>query len=211
MQNSNHSYRLIIFDFDGTLADSFGWFAGNINKAAIKFNFRTVTEQDHERLRSLETRSILNYLGISWWKIPFIARYMRALMAREVASIKLFHGVEDLIKQLVDKKIKIAVVSSNSHANVSKILGEHSKYISFFECGVSLFGKSTRFLKILKKARIHSHEVLCIGDEVRDILAAKEASFRCGSVAWGYGDVHVLKEQRPDHLFLSMEDISQLF
>ena len=210
MQNSDHQYKLIIFDFDGTLADSFSWFAENINKAAGKFNFCKVNNEDHERLRSLDTRGILKNLGIPLWKVPFIARYMRGLMASELSYIKLFTGVEDLIKQVTDKKVSIAIVSSNSHGNVVKILGEHSKYVNFFECGVSLFGKRSRFQKILKRARIQSHEVLCIGDEVRDILAAKEAGLHCGSVAWGYGEVCILQEQRPDHIFHSIEDILSL-
>lgn len=106
MQNSDHRYRLIIFDFDGTLADSFGWFARNINQAAAKYNFRVVTHEEHEKLRLLDTRSILAYLGIPWWKVPFIARYMRSLMARDVSTIKLFIGVDELIQQLAIGKFK---------------------------------------------------------------------------------------------------------
>ena len=44
-------YRLVIFDFDGTLADSFPWFVGTLNAVADKFKFKRIEEGAIERLR----------------------------------------------------------------------------------------------------------------------------------------------------------------
>jgi phosphoglycolate phosphatase-like HAD superfamily hydrolase len=76
-------YRLVIFDFDGTLADSFPWFLRSIDSVADRFRFRRLREGDVELLRGHGAREIIRYLGIPTWKLPFIARHMRRLKARD--------------------------------------------------------------------------------------------------------------------------------
>ena len=45
-------YRLIIFDFDGTLADSAAWFAGALNGVARRYGFREIDLAEMARLRN---------------------------------------------------------------------------------------------------------------------------------------------------------------
>ena len=49
---------------------------------------------------------------------------------------------------------------------------------------------------------------IAIGDEVRDIEAARAAGMACGAVAWGYAAPETLRALRPDLLFERMEDIA---
>jgi phosphoglycolate phosphatase len=72
-------YSLIIFDLDGTLADSFPWFRRHVNDVADRFKFRRVTEDDIETLRHSGSREILAHLEVPRWKLPWIARHMRRL------------------------------------------------------------------------------------------------------------------------------------
>lgn len=202
---------MIIFDFDGTLADSFGWFSRNINKAARKFNFRTVESADHHHLRYHDSQEVMRYLKIPFWKVPFIARYMKKLMNKELHLISLFKDIEMLLRDLSAQKIPIAIVSSNSRDNVIKILGDNVRHIQYFECGVSLQGKRSKFLKILKRAGVAPEDVLCVGDEIRDITAAKAAKLSAGSVTWGYAHLEALQKARPHHIFHSVQEIKELF
>ena len=50
------SWRLAIFDFDGTLADSFPWFAGVLDRMADRHGFRRVDAAEREA-RELEKQS----------------------------------------------------------------------------------------------------------------------------------------------------------
>jgi len=194
-------YKLIIFDFDGTLADTFHWFISVINKVAEKYKFRKIKISEVETLRGYSAKKVIKHLKIPFWKIPIIANHMRALMAKDISKIVLFEGVDGLLQQLSNKGVRLAVVSSNSYDNISQILGtENMALIDYIECGVSIFGKTAKLRKIIMKSGVKDNESIFIGDEVRDIEAAKNINIASGAVSWGYNRIEKLIEQFPDRL-----------
>lgn len=200
--------RLVIFDFDGTLSDSGDWFLSVIDQLARRFNFRTVAPDQVEMLRHKSSREVIDFLGISRWKMPLIARHLRKLVGRNAHQIELFPGTPDLLERLADTGVKIALVTSNSEANARKILGEeHAARIDFYACGSSLFGKAPKFRRVLRKMGIPAAQALAIGDETRDVDAAREVGMRAGSVLWGYASEAVLTALEPDALFRKPQDI----
>ncbi|NIJ21597.1 phosphoglycolate phosphatase [Sphingomonas naasensis] len=200
--------RLVIFDFDGTLSDSGDWFLSVVDDLARKFRFRTVQPDEVEMLRHRSSREVINFLGIARWKMPLIARHLRKLVGRNAHRIELFPGTPDLLEQLAATGVRIALVTSNSEANARKILGEqHAARIDFYACGSSLFGKAPKFRRVLKKMGIPAGAALAIGDETRDIDAAREVGMRAGSVLWGYASEKVLVAHAPDTLFREPQDI----
>ena len=200
--------RLVIFDFDGTLSDSGDWFLSVIDQLARRFRFRTVAPDQVEMLRHKSSREVIDFLGISRWKMPLIARHLRKLVGRNAHEIELFPGTPDLLERLADTGVKIALVTSKSEANARKILGEeHAARIDFYACGSSLFGKAPKFRRVLKKMGIPAAQALAIGDETRDVDAAREVGMRAGSVLWGYASEAVLTALRPDALFRKPQDI----
>ncbi len=85
-------YDLVIFDFEGTLADSFAWFLDTINDVADAFGFRRFEPERLQEIRSLSARELMARSGIRWWRVPAVARRMRALMAAQIERIALFDG-----------------------------------------------------------------------------------------------------------------------
>jgi len=203
-------YSLIIFDFDGTLADTFPWFTSVINQVADKYKFKKVSENDHELLRGLGAREIFRYLGIPLWKAPMIGRTMSSLLSDEIHEISLFDGIESLLRSLSMKNVTIAVLSTNSFTNISTVLGsENTALIGYFECGVSVLGKRSKLRKILKKSRIPSSQAIFIGDEIRDCEAAHKADVAFGAVSWGYTRLDSLESCKPTEVFTSVDQISE--
>ncbi len=92
-------YRLVIFDLDGTLADSFPWLVANVNSVADRFGFRRVADEEIEALRHAGTRELLAHLEVPRWKLPRISRHVRRLKAQHV-GIRLFPGVDDMLRSL---------------------------------------------------------------------------------------------------------------
>jgi phosphoglycolate phosphatase len=203
-------YRLVIFDFDGTLADSAAWFRGVINGVAERYGFRTVSDEDIAALRRQDSRAIIRHLGIPAWKMPFIAHHMRRLAARDAEAIRLFDGAAELLATLKARGIVVAVVSSNAEANMRRIMGPGTAaLVDHFEGGASHFGKAAKFRRVLRRARVAPHEAIAIGDEVRDIEAASAAGIAAGAVTWGYADPDLLRERRPALVFERMDEIAR--
>jgi phosphoglycolate phosphatase len=201
-------YKLIIFDFDGTLVDSYPWFQNSFNLAAKKFRFKEVQEYELETLRSLDSKGIIKYLGVSWWKIPFIASYMRRKFNKEVQLILPFKGHESLLQDLHERGLSLALVTSNSLINVHSILDkEVLKYFHALHCNVSLFGKRKIYKILAKKFQYKPSQCLCIGDECRDIEAAEREGMSSGAVLWGYAAPDALRSKKPTYIFKKFEDI----
>jgi phosphoglycolate phosphatase len=195
-------YRLAIFDFDGTLADSFPFFVRVINQLAEQHGFKKVDLDLVPTYRQYGAKQLMEQVGMPAWKLPFVVKSFIALMRQNAASISLFEQVDDLLLYLADRAVTLAIVSSNSYDNVSQILGpENTKLISQFECGVSIFGKPARLQKVLKKAGIPCREVIYIGDQVADLEAARKEKVAFGAVSWGYETIESLRKHFPEEEF----------
>src|SRR6187551_3020008 len=199
---------LVIFDLDGTLADSFPWFLGVVNGVAREHGFRPIADADIEPLRRAGSREILRRLDVPLWKLPAIGRRMRALKREHIANIPLFAGTADMLRALSGTGLTLALVSSDNEDNARKQLGESAAHFSHFACGASLFGKAAKFRNIMRRARAAPAQAIAIGDEVRDIEAARAAGIACGAVTWGYAATDALVAMKPELVFEKMNDIA---
>ncbi len=201
-------YKLAIFDFDGTLADTFPWFLSAVNRMAEKHGFKRIEEGEVETLRGYSARQIVEHLGVPAWKLPRIGIDMRRLMAKDIRQIRPFDDVGAMLQGLSDRGIALAVVTSNAYDNVRHVLGaEHATLISYYECGTSLFGKRGKLRSVLKKSGVRSGEAIFIGDEIRDIEAARAKGIPFGAVAWGYTHVEALEAYAPAEVFADVAEV----
>jgi phosphoglycolate phosphatase len=203
-------YTLAILDLDGTLADSLPWFRRHVNDVADRFGFRRIAEDDIEPLRRAGPREILKRLAVPRWKVPSIARHMRRLKAAHLDEIPLFPGAGPMLRALDAGGLTLALVSSDAEENARHQLGDaNARLFAEFACGASLFGKAAKFRRVVKRAGVAPGRAIAIGDEVRDIEAARAAGIACGAVTWGYAAPETLRALAPDLVFDRMEDIAR--
>lgn len=201
------TYRLIIFDFDGVLADTAGWFLRAYEEVAQRFGLARLSPAELDALRGLGNREIVARLKTPAWKLPLIAAHVRNLMRRDIGAIQLFAGVPELLAELTSRGVTIAIVSSNSEANVRAVLGASADLVRRYDCGAAIFGKARKFRKLVRDLGAPAEAVLCVGDETRDIEAAREAGLTAAAAAWGYARPSALSAAGPDLMFSSVEDL----
>lgn len=204
------TYRLAIFDFDGTLADSFPWFVGVFNQVADRHGFSRIRPQDLDSLRTQGARQIMARLGLPRWKLPLVARSFTRLMKQQRSAIQLFDGIAATLAELDRQGVILAVVSSNSRENVTHVLGPCCRHIRALECGASIFGKASRLNRVMRQFGVTREEAIYVGDQPMDGEAAASAGIAFGAVAWGYGAPEAFSGLGQHRWFASIGQLQQL-
>ncbi len=197
----------IIFDFDGTIADSFdyilemfeGWYPDK----------KHYSRKEIDGLKSMSIPMIAETLGINRWKLPFLVIKGRRQMSRQLDKIELIKGIDKVIEKLKQNNLNLFIASSNSTKNINEYLKSHNLDIYFSQVhgDISLFNKSNAIKKILDKNNLKPEETIYVGDEVRDIKAAKKAGIKICSVSYGFNSSELLELQKPDYLVNKSQDI----
>jgi phosphoglycolate phosphatase len=201
-------YRLVMFDFDGTLANSFPWVRGIVNEVADRFGFRRIEESEVELLRGYDVKSILAHVNVPVWKLPMIGHHVLQRMGEEIAQIPLFDDTAEMLQRLAAEGTTLGVVSSNAANNIRQVLGpDLAALIEYYECGVSFLGKATKLRSVVQRSGIPPQQAIYIGDETRDIEAAHKARIASGAVIWGYATLPALQRQAPTEIFTCMDEI----
>lgn len=132
-------------------------------------------------------------------------------MGQNAADVALFPAVDAVLQHLARAGVTLAIVSSNSHENVARILGPANfGLMSQYECGMSIFGKTARIRKVLARSGIPAAEAIYIGDQITDLEAARAAAVAFGAVSWGYGAIESLRRGDPEMEFAAVPDIQRI-
>jgi phosphoglycolate phosphatase len=202
-------YGLAIFDSDGTLADTLPWMRSVFNDLADEHRFRRVEPHEHEQFRDLHAMALLKALGLPVWKLPRVVSAMRKKMASHITKFAPFPGVPEMLQRLSARGIQLGVVSSNSRANVERILGAPAAaLVDHFGCGVSMFGKAARLRAVVRASGVAANETIYIGDEIRDAEAARAAGVAFGAVGWGQHSAETLRAHNPAEFFNDVGEIA---
>jgi phosphoglycolate phosphatase len=205
------SLTTFIFDFDGTLADSMNHVVPIYNDIADELGVPKMTAEDIPKLRRMGPKEAMDAFGIPLWKLPRILHAVRTRLREQIDRLEPFHGVAETLTGLKRAGARCLLLSSNSRENIEAFLLHH--HLQLFErltCGSSLFGKGARLRKVLVQASLLAANVAYVGDEVRDIEAAKSVGIQSIAVSWGYADRETLQRAAPDHLIDSPLQLLEL-
>lgn len=197
----------IIFDFDGTLVDSFDCLVKLFNSLAKDHHLRPLDLQQINQLRHLNSKELIRRLNIPLYKMPKILYSARQSLYENITLLAPFNGIPYLLKQLAAVGYNLGIVSSNSEENIISWLQHHQlgNHFHFIHAGASFFGKK----RILKKALFKNNimDALYVGDETRDIAAARFANIYSVAVTWGFNSKEVLIRHNPHYIADTPQDI----
>jgi phosphoglycolate phosphatase len=204
--------RMVIFDFDGTIADSFGIGFRLINQLAEEFGFPPITMATIDRWQHLRSKEIIREIGIPFYRLPKIIRRFKSDMNREIPNLQPFDGMKETLRLLRSQGCRLGIVSSNSEENVRSFLAVQgmSHLFEFVISCPRLMGKDKTLKRILKKQNIQPETVLYVGDETRDIEAAKRSNIRSAAVSWGFNSLQALTEHYPDFILTEPSDLNKI-
>ena len=183
--------KAIIFDFDGTLADTELITLRAVNKYAARFKYKKV--RDREKLRHKEGIEVLTKeLGIPMWKLPYIAWKAKQLAKKELREAHLFPEIKKTVDEL-KKDYLIIVVTSNHKQLVEYVFKKDNLELENVHSS-TFFTKNIRLLWVMKRFRLKKEECIYIGDEIRDVKACKHVGMNMIGVSWGYNSAEALKK-----------------
>lgn len=202
--------KTIIFDFDGTIADSFEL---ALDIAAELTNTTSVDRAEVARLRRLPLSKVIRELHIPITRIPRLLILGRQKMHERIHEVHPFPDIAKALERLHAQNNHLLVMSSNSEQNVRAFLRSNNleSYFDGVYGGVAVLNKASALRKIIKRNRIDITSCYYVGDEVRDIVAASKAGLEPVAVAWGYQDPVALAKYHPYALVKKPSDLVEVF
>lgn len=193
--------QAFIFDFDGTLANTFGIVVRAMNQFSRDYGYEPISEAELDYLRGLPAHQVLKSLGIPWYKVPdMILRFQRYVKTHMV-EVELFPLVVDILIALKSKGYVLGIITSNSRENVELLLKKHAcDALDFIHSSRHFFGKAKTLKKVIKQWGLDKQSVYYIGDETRDIDAARICGIKSIAVTWGFNKRNLLEAHKPDFL-----------
>ena len=203
--------KVIIFDFDGTLADTIDILLSITNRLSAEFGFKSATKEELAQLRNLNSWQILQYSGISIFKFPLLIRRLKAELHSEIPHIQLFPGIKEVLLELKKRGFQLGIITSNSRQNVLASLEKNGLQDTFtFIYSGSAFGKHKVINKWLRIENINPAKVVYVGDEIRDIDAAKKNRIKVIAVGWGFNFPQALAAQNPNFLIERPQELIEI-
>ena len=201
----------VIFDFDGTLADSLHLFINAINKFADNFNYKKIRPEEVKTLQGKHPRQILRYLHISLLKLPFVLKRIRREINKGVAQASPSVDIKGTLSELKKNGCEIGILTSNTEQNVKEFLiNNNLDVFDFLYSGNSVFGKGRVLRAIIQENKFAKNNIFYIGDEIRDIDAAKKTKVKMIAVSWGFNTIEALKKENPDYTADTPQEIQDI-
>ncbi|RPJ32987.1 MAG: hypothetical protein EHM17_11840 [Verrucomicrobiaceae bacterium] len=205
-------HQTLVFDFDGTIADTLGETRRIFNLIAPDYGIRQVEEHELEPLRHLSLKQLLDHLGIPKRRVPALISRGTGLMRGNITQLKMIDGMAEVILELRRHVRSFGILTSNVPANVDLFLRAHGlrEPFDFISSTSKLTGKAKHLKAIRKTFSLRSDEMLYIGDELRDVKASQKAGIPIAAVSWGFNSRESLAAQSPDYLFDQPADFLRL-
>lgn len=205
--------KYLIFDFDGTIADSKKAFVSSWNQLAKDYNFKEIKFEEIDELRKLTMKERSSYLHFKMNMIPVVIPKLYKLYKESIHDVQLIEGIQDVMLGLQKRGYEVGIISSNSKENILAFLRKN-KLGNIAEenilCSSRIFSKDKVIKRFLRTNHLTPSEIIYVGDEKRDIVACKKVGVKIIWVGWGYDSIEVVEDSKPDFQVYTPEEILDL-
>lgn len=200
----------IIFDFDGTIADSFDMIVDIIHD--LLHRDEPLPGDELQRLRGMGLLKVVQELKVRPWKVPFLLARGRRRMRAQMNRVGIFEGIPEVIRDLRGAGYELYIMSSNSVQNIELFLERHNLSQEFVKIygNIGLLGKRRILKQLVRRNHLDPDETIYIGDEVRDIQAVKQTGVKIVAVTWGFNTEEILVKHHPDFIARDPAELMEL-
>lgn len=205
--------KAIIFDFDGTVANTRAILLRLNKEIAAEAGREPFTEQEIAAVREMTYVQGMKYFKLPVRSIPKVGRMIMKSIKNHIDSLKPNKGIKTVLNELSKLDgLMIGLVSTNTRSNIYKFLDNHDlkDKFNFIATGVSVFGKQKKLKQVLKKYKLDAADCIYVGDEIRDIEATRKVPIRIIVVPWGFNTEKALKKNKPDWFIENASDITTI-
>lgn len=200
----------VIFDFDGTLANTVELVVEIYNEHADEFNVKKVSKEDYSKLRKLGYKKSMKHLGISWYKVPRLMTTLRSAMKKQMTEVEPYEGIKPILNELKERGVFLGILTSNDSSLVQTFLDQHDfPVFDFLVSEKTLFGKEKALHRIMERHNLDKNRVIYIGDEPRDVVSSKKAGIKIFGVTWGLGGLESMESSKPDKTITTMKSLKK--
>lgn len=204
--------RVFIFDFDGTIADTYHYVVAISNQLAKEYNYREISEDEKESLKDHSSREVIKILKVPLMKIPAIIARAKQELYKNVPNILPIPELKETLQKIHSLGIPMGILSSNSKQNVHAFLENHNmKHLfKFVETTSKVWSKDSSLKKILHQYQLRANQLVYVGDELRDVAAAHRIKAKVIAVTWGFNSYTALNAHNPDYIISNPSELLDL-
>lgn len=201
---------LWLFDFDGVIADSLDAFEGTVQRALKDLGYDFVNSVDE--FKTLFKDNLYNAFekhGVSKEHMDKVFDHIRDNV--DFSKIRLHEGMKELLIK-ARELVNVAIVSSNDETQIIDILSHNQAadivpVILGYHAGRSKVKKITAAMRTFGTDPSNTFYVV---DTVGDVREAKEALVKTVVVAWGWHDLQLLSEYKPEYMIGSPDELMKM-
>ena len=194
---------LLVFDFDGVIADSSAAVRVAIDRLAVRKGVRSPADAE---IRSFTTPQLMRQMRIAWWELPWRAWQAKQIVLAHAGQIRLCPEILAVLRWAKQHGVPLAVASSNSTPVIARFLAQHLAESRFAPIlgNLPMFGKQRALRRLGRR-----HTLIYVGDEVRDVEAARRCGIASIAVTWGKDSAATLQAAGATRLAQSGEALAQ--
>jgi 2-phosphoglycolate phosphatase len=212
MTDSLHYYAAVVFDFDGTLADSYAAIACSVNHVRAQRGMPPLSIDEVKRHVGRGPNYLLEHTVPSGHLADDLACYRAHHPSVMLKMTHFLPGASAVLAALHQRGKKLGLCS-NKPSLFSQQLLEYLDVAAFFDVvlgpdDVPLPKPAPdMLLTAIDRLRLPPESVLYVGDMVVDIQTARSAGVHVWAVATGSEERQVLKDAKPDRLLTDLHEM----